>query len=322
MSSEQLDLFDQPIPPVVERLTFNQLMRLFKRAHWDRKKEAARQTALCNYMVEFFDGRPIEAIGRQDTINLITWLRTKKNLGAWMLIKARGIMRLMFNLAEIWREDGFVEGHDVHALALPRKNPTFKVPAIRAPKPQLFLFPFEFRGYIRAARKVGDWGFEAAFKMGLWFRLSPIDLENLNDDEIDEQAFEIRVHRRHTITDINPTGCLQVIKLTEKAWALIDRCRRARRPGEKLILPIQLNKRRRFAKIRKAAVAAGFRDMTLSALRRAATDYLLEKGYSKETVADAAGHTTTKMLDPHYSRKKHAPHRYAVTNELVESFSG
>lgn len=319
---QQLDLFDQPLPEVVTRLTFNQAMRFFRANHWDTKKGAAKTDSLCRYMVEFFDGRFIDLIGRQDTVNLLNWLRLKKGAGAWYLIRARGILRLLYNRFDIWKEDGAVGGHDLSGLALPRRNPTFKVPAPQPPKPQVFLSPFEHRGWIRAARGAGDLGFEAAFKLGLWFRLSPIDLENLNDDEIDEQAFEIRIQRRHTITEKTPAGAPQVIKLTEKAWALIERCRRYRKPGDKMILPIRVNKRRRFAKIRKLAVASGLRDMTLSVLRRSASDFLLERNFPVDAVSDALGHTTDKIVNFHYSSKKRAPHRGKITTELVDAFGG
>lgn len=321
MSAEQLELFNQPIPEVIERLTFNQFMRLFKALYWDKKKESKRTGSICNYMVIHFDGKFIDTMGRHETLSLLNWLRTVKNYKAWSLIKARSILRLMFNVIEIWKEDGLVGGYDFTSVRLPRKNPTFKVVMPTPPRPTLFLNPMEFRGWIKAAKKAGDFGFEAAFKLGLWFRLSPIDLENLNDSEIDEQAFEIRVHRRHTITDRNPEGCLQVIALTEKAWAFINRCRQYRKKGETKIIPIQINARRRFAKIRKIAREMGLRDMTLSALRRSGADYILEKGYTKDAVSDALGHTTDKIVEKHYASKKRAPYRREITAELVAGFT-
>jgi len=321
MTDHQLNLFDQPLPQRVERLNYTQAMRLFVRFHYGKLRSSSRHDALVRYMEEFFYVKPIETIGRQDTINLLKWLKEEKKQGAWGIIAARGIQRLLFNKLELWKEDGYLGEYDLRALQLPRKNPTFQVPVPKPTRPQVFLNPMEFRGWIKAARRADDFWFEAAFKFGLWFRLSPIDLENLNDDEIFDNDMEIRVHRRHTKTDRQPDGCLQVIELTEKAWALIERCRRYRKPGTKLILPM-INKRRRFAKIRKIAKSMGLKDMTLSALRRSASDHLLEKGFPKEAVADGMGHTTTKMLDPHYSRKKHAPHRRILTRELVSSFNG
>jgi len=61
-------------------------------------------------------------------------------------------------------------------------------------------------------------------------------------------------------------------------------------------------------------------DATLSAFRRSASDFLLEKGYSREAVADALGHTTEKIVDAHYASKKHAPYRRDVTHDLVVNF--
>jgi len=316
----QLDLFDQPLPHAITRLTFNQGMRLFQELHWFRTRQGKNSESLCRYIVVFFEGRSVDNIGRQDTFNLLAWLRTEKKQGGWSLIKARAIVRLMYNKLELWKEDGIVGPYDFTGVLLPRKNPTFKVPTPKPPKPQLFISPFEFRGWIKAARKAGDVVFEAAFRFALWFRLSPIDLENLNDDEIDEQAFEIRLFRRHTKTALNPGGCPQTIELTEKAWALINRCRQHRRPGEKLILNM-VNKRRRFAKIRKIAREMGLRDITLSVFRRSASDHLMEQGFSKEAVADSLGHTTEKIVDFHYASKKRAPFRRQVTEELTTKFT-
>lgn len=321
MEGQQLDLFDQPTPELIEKMTFNQFMRLFKRVHLDRKKEGPRLEALCRHMVEFFDGRMIDTIGRQDTRNLLNWLRASKNLGPWTLIKARSVLRLMFNLAETWKEDGFIEGHDTSRLSLPRKNPTLKTERPKAPRPEIFLSPFQFRGWIKAARQANDLGFEAAFRFGIWFRLSPIDLENFNDDEVDNSAFEVRIRRRHTKTDKDPAGCLQVIKLTERAWAWIERCRRFRKAGEKRIISISVNKRRRFAKIRKIAVGMGLQDVTLCVFRRSASDYLLSKGFAKGSVADSLGHTTEKMVDAHYSRMRYSPDRLKITTELLKTFN-
>lgn len=314
------DLFDQAIPERPESLTFNQGMRLFRLLHWDRKDTAPQNESVCRYLVEFFDGRMLHLIGRQDANNCLTWLRTTKVLGAWSLIKARMILTLLFNKFDEWKEDGVAAGYNFSGLALPRKNPGKMATKVAAPKPTVFISPWEFRKWLKMAVKANDDGFAAAFKLGLWCRLAPIDIEHLNDSEVDDEAFEIRVYRRHTKTDKNPTGCLQVISMTEKLWAEINRCRRFRKPGETRIIPIQVNKRRRFAKIRKLARAHGMRDITLGVLRRSASDFLLEENFSADAVADAMGHTTTKVLDHHYSSKKRTPFRREISQKLTESF--
>ncbi len=232
------------------------------------------------------------------------------------------MQRLMFNMAEVWRDDGFVHGHDLRNLQLPRVNPTFKTDPPAKSRPETFISPSIFRSWIKACRAADDLAYEAAFKFAVWFRLSPIDLKNLNDDELDEEAFELRIRRRHTITDKNPHGCLQVIKLDEQSWAMIARCRRFRKPGNKLLFDIQTNGKKRFLKIRKIGMKMGLRSITLSVFRRSASDHLLAKGYQRSHVADALGHTTEKNLDPHDSSKRHAPYRGQITRELTGAFRG
>lgn len=320
MSGDQLELFEQRPPTLIDTLIFNQAWRLFFELHWSRRKESTRADALCRYIVAFFDGRLIHTITRQDGENLIHHLKTHRNQGPWSLIKARTILRLMFNKLEQWRDDGYAGDYDVSRLLLPKRNPGKAIPSIKAPKREVFHSPFEIRSWIRLARRVGDDGLVSILRLGLWLRLSPIDLEALDDSEIDEEAFEVRIHRRHTKTPRNPVGCLQVIPMTERVWAEINRCRRYRKPGETRVLYF-VNMRRRFGRIRKLARALGMRDLTLGAFRAAAAAALEKGGFDIRTIAQGHGHTTTKMMESHYLPNRN-PHLRKATQELVKKFDG
>ncbi len=318
LSGEQLELFDQRPPSIVETLTFNQAWRLFFDLHWSRRKEASRAEALCRYIVAFFDGRLIHTIGRQDGENLIDHLSKVKRQGPWSLIKARSILRLIFHKLEQWKDDGYAGNCDVSRLLLPKRNPGKAIPAMVTPRRVVFHSPFEVRGWINLARLAGDEGLVSTIRLGLWLRLSPIDLEHLDDSEIDEEAFEVRVYRRHTITPKNPQGCLQRIPLTEKVWGEIARCRKYRRPNETRIL-YWCNMRRRFAKLRKMARAKGMRDITLGAFRAAAAAALEKDGFDIRTIAQGHGHTTTKMVESLYLPDRN-PHLRKATGKLAEIF--
>ncbi len=293
------DLFDQPLPAVVETLTFNQAWRLFYELHWSKKKNSTRSDAIGRYILAFFDGRLIHTIGRQDGENLMHHLRVFRKQGPWGQIKGRTILNLMFSKLEQWRDDGWAGDRDFSKVLLPRRNPGKAIPVIKAPKRAIFHTPFEIRGWIKMARQVGDERLVSIIRLGLWLRLSPIDLEALNDAEIDEEAFEVRVYRRHTITPRNPVGCLQTIPLTERCWGEINRCRTHRKPGVATILDFS-NIRRRFSKVRKLARERGMRDLTLGAFRAAAAAALELGGFDIRTIAQGHGHTTTKMMENHY----------------------
>lgn len=313
-----MDLFDQPIPSAVTRLTFNQAMRLFTSIYWRTKKMHKNTKSFERYLVSYFDGRFIEAIGRQDVENMRTYMHQRHSLGISAVNKCHMIMELLYNKLEDWKEDGWADGYDFSGLTLPRRNPGALVDKVKEPAGTRFITPWEFRKIYHFTLNLGDHELADMIRFGIWSRLSPIDLLNLNDSEINETRFHLEVYRRHTMTTKNPLGCLQVVPLTEKMWGLIERRRRYRNKGETKIF-IAKNMRRRLAKIRKLAINAGMEDFTLRDLRRSGSGHLHEKGVDLETRADGLGHRTTRMTKAHYTPNT-KPHLKKSSEILVESF--
>lgn len=313
------DLFDQPIPAQPEILFWPQFWRLFDEHHWRYLKESSRAGALIRYILAEWQGRAFHLIRAQDADNLLKILATKYGQGPWSLQKARMIIRLVFNKAERWKEDGGVGNVDLTRLLLPRRNPGKHSTPIQSPPPIEHVSPWEYRTWIRLAREIGDRKLVAALRIGIWCRLSPIDLVQLDDSEVDETKFEIRVFRRHTRTSKNPAGVLQRIHLTERIWGEIAVCRQFRRPGVTGIID-QTNLRRRMAKIRKLAVARGIHTrFSLRILRRSAAQHLKDVGYDDGVIAEALAHTTTKMVRERYTVGA-SPNLKKATVEIVEVF--
>lgn len=306
---QQLDLFDQPISSKLDRLTFNQALRLFEEVYWNKKKMSERTKSSIRYLNSFFNGRNLEEIGRYDIENLRMHLsrnvynqRTNtRGLGVSAVNKAHMIITLLYNKFEQWKQDGWAGGYNFENLVLPRKNPGLLVKKAMEPQDDRFFTPWEFRIWIRLAKQIGDYRLADIIRFGIWLRLSPIDLREFNDDEIDEQNMVIRVYRRHTKTDKNPQGCLQVIPITERIWGRIQTCRRYRDPKENRILDFR-NDRRRLAKLRKAFRALGYRDFTWRHLRRSGSGHLFTKGVDFQTIADGQGHK-----DPRTTRRYYTP---------------
>ncbi len=324
--AEQLDLFAQPVAERIEFLTFNQAVNLFVAIYWNRKKMAASTRSTLRYLVSFFDGRLIHLIGRQDMQNVMHHLANnilncrngKMGLGPSAINKAKMIMTLLYRKLEEWKLDGVVGDHDFSRLTLPSRNPGLLVKRLNEEPDDRFYSPWEYRQWLRAARSIGDYGLVDAIRLGVWLRLSPIDLVELNDDEID--GMEIRVYRRHTKTDQNPKGQLQVCALTEKVWGLIERCRRYRNPGEKRILNL-VNKRRRLKRLRKKVIEMGGRDFTLRHLRKSGSGRLFELGYDIQTVQEGNGHASPRTTRKWYTPPRN-PNLRKATQKLVEEYSG
>ena len=314
------DLFDQPISAQPESLFWPQLWRLFHEHHWKKRKESTRAESIGRYILEFFDGRAIHLIRGQDVDNLLRWLELSKHQGPWSLIKARSIVRLVYNKLFEWVEDGGVGDIDLTKCALPKRNPGKSSTPIRVPPPIDHANPWEYRTWIKLARQIGDRKLVAALRIGIWCRLSPIDLIELDDSEVDEAKFEIRVRRRHTRTPKNPAGVLQTIHLTERIWGEISVCRQYRKPGTTRIIETT-NLRRRMAKVRKLARLKGITTaLTLRILRRSAAQHLREAGYDDSVLQEALGHTTTKMARERYTHGP-SPHLKKATAEIVKTFS-
>ena len=316
---EQLELFDQPLPEKLERLTFNQAMRLFVAIHWSKTKMGGKTGALVGHLVTFFDGRLIDTLGRQDIVNLRAWL-SKKGFGLAYVNKGHTITKLLYNKFYAWTSDGWADGYNFSKLKLPKMNPADMVPKPRDPARERFLTPWEFKKLIKYSKQVNDWDLVDLIRMALWCRLSPIDLENLNDSEISESRFQIELRRRHTMTPRNPQGCLQIIPLKEKMWGLIHRRRQYRKPGDQRLLNFT-NIKRRLNKVRKKAVSEGMEDFTLRDFRRSGSGFLYEKGFSMDTIAEGMGHVDPKTTRQHYI-PKNRPHLAKPTEVLVEAFDG
>ncbi len=317
----QPDLFDQPVPECPDVLFWPQFWRIFEEHHWAYLKESSRAGAIVRYILAEWHGRAIHLIRAQDVDNLLKNLASHRLQGPWSLQKARMIVRLAFNKAERWKEDGGVGAHDFSRLQLPRRNPGKHSTPIQTPPPIEHASPWEYRTWIKLARKVGDRKLVAALRLGVWCRLSPIDLLELDESEVDEGKFEIRVRRRHTRTPRNPAGILQVIHLTEKIWGEIAVCRQYRKAGTTRLID-QTNIRRRMAKVRKLAAAQGITTrFSLRILRRSAAQHLKSAGYDDGVIAEALAHTTTKMVRERYTTGT-SPNLKKATKALVDTFGG
>lgn len=316
---EQLDLFDQPIPKVIRELTFNQASRLFLVIHWDRTKMSKKTGALIGHLNTVFDGRLIHTLGRQDIINMRDRL-SKMGYGTAYINKAHMLVKLMYNKFEAWKSDGWAEGYNFEDIVLPRKNPASMVNKPKDPARDRFLSPWEFRVLIRVAKRLNDWDMVDTLKLALWLRVSPIDLEEFNDDEINETNWQIQIFRRHTITPRTPKGCIQIIPLKEKIWGLIQRRRQYRNAGEKRILNWS-NFKRRFNRLRKAATEENIKPFQLRDFRRSGSGFLWEHGVDAVTVSEGMGHTTTKVWEHHY-KPKTRPHLRKSVDILIKAFDG
>lgn len=320
----QLDLFDQPIPLVVDRLTFDQAMRLFVAVHFGTKKMYLNCRAFIRYAVMGLGGQYLDTIGRADVQRLLMALAKpdaitlRRALGPSARNKVRMIIMLLFNKYYEWRDDGWAGGHDLRKLVLPNNNPASGTPHLEEPVDDRFFSPWEFRTWIRLAKRLNDFDMVNIIRLGVWLRLSPIDLENLNDDEIDEQNMRIKIYRRHTKTDKNPQGCVQIIPITEKIWGLIQTCKRYRRPGIKTILNFR-NDRRRLGKLRKLVRLEGYTDFTWRHLRRTGSGHLFKKGVDFQIIVDGQGHRDPRTTRRYYVPKENPGLRKA-TEILVKDF--
>lgn len=297
--SEQMDLFDQPIPEVITTLTFNQAVRLFVDFHWGKKPSYWKTKTYLDDLVSYLCGRLLHTITRQDIYELRDLL-AKRHVQASGQNKPHMILTVLMNKFEEWKEDGWVGHYDISGLHLPRRNPGLLVKRLKEPARARFIKPLEYRAYYKICLEVGYFDVAQAIRFGIWGHLAPIDLFSLNDSEIDESAWQIRLYRRHTKTSKNPQGSLQVIELTERMWAELARIRRFRKPGETTYFNI-VNRRRKLAKIRKMAISRGYPDFSWLDLRKAGSGYLYEKGVPREVRAAILGHSDPRVTDRHYT---------------------
>jgi integrase len=312
----QSDLFDQPIPEAPETLTFNQAMTIFRELHWGRKKMATKTGSFERYMIGFFDGRLIHGMGRLDCEQLRHHLTTTRGLKVSTVNKAHMILALLFSKLGQWQADGVAGGYDFTRLKMPRSNPGKAVKMPKVIPDQPFHDPFVIRRYIRLARQMGEEGLSLAIRLGWIFRVSPIDLWELNDAEINEERMEIRIWRRHTKTERTPQGALQIIKLTESAWGAINRAREFRKPGETRIFTwTEAQRRRKLRRLRTRAKKEGLPGVNWLDLRRGAGGYLDEKGFDVRDRKDALGHTNEKTTITYYSKRVN-PRGRRFTEEL------
>lgn len=298
----QGDLFDQPIPERPEFLYWPQFWRLFVEHHWHRCVDATKHAAICRYILEMWQGRLLHMIREQDIKNLL-WDLSKPpySQGAWALIKARSIVHSAMECAISWQEDGGVGNVDLTRCQVPRRNPVTKKTRIQEPAPIDSLSPWEWRKWVRYAKQEDDDVLVSALRIGIWGKISPADLLELNDDEIFDDAMEIRLYRRHTKNPKTPGGQLQVIKMTERFWGEIERLRRFRCPGVKWLVNTT-NWRRRLAAVRKRAKDDGcFIRFRLQLLRRSGAQRLKDLGWDSKTNADGMGLTTPKVLEKRYA---------------------
>jgi hypothetical protein len=306
-----------------ETLLWPQFYTIFFDHHFHSCKDATYAAALIRYILIEWQDRPLHLTRAQDTENLLKVLRDKYGQGGWQLIKARAFIRNAINKAERWKEDGGVGPYDFSLLQLPRRNPGKFSQPVKEPPPIEKLSPWEWRLWMRVAKRLDDQVLMSMIRIGVWGRLSPIDLIELNDDEIFDDAMEIRLYRRHTRTPRNPVGCLQVIQMTEKFWAEIERMRRFRRPGEKRIFPLTHSQRRSHLDrarywANKWGINIRFR---LQLLRRSGAQRLKDLGVDDKTNADGMGLTSTRVLERRYAVGV-SPNLRRNTEQLVKEYSG
>lgn len=272
--------------------------------------------ALTEHLVRSFDGRSIETIGRQDVINMRRRLE-KMGYGIAYIGKAHMMLKLMYNKFEAWKSDGWAGGYDFSKLKLPHKNPATMIRKPKDPARDRFITPWEFKRLIKFAKRLNDWDMVDILKMGIWCRLSPIDLKEFNDDEVSENQWQIQLRRRHTIMPNNPEGSIQIIPLKEKMWGLIARRRQFRKEGDKRLLNF-CNFKRRFNKLRKLATEEGILPFQLRDFRRSGSGFLWNLGFDVKSIADGNGNTTT-ITERHYIPKTR-PHLNKQVAELVAHF--
>lgn len=324
LESQQLELFDQPlIAEVIYQLTFNQAMRLFEEFRWGKKKVAKQTEKIRKILVCFFDGRMLHTISSIDVENMIAYFlkyefEPGKTYGPSAVNKAHMTLTVMFNFYYKSKDHGWLGNHQVGELKLPKTNPGLLVKRLQEPARRRFITPLEFRAYYKIARQLGYLDIANAIVFGIWSALAPIDLFALNDNEVDESAWQIHVYRRHTKTDQNPRGSLQIVYLTEKMWALIDRQRRYRHPNEKRIFVIK-NRRRKLAKIRKIALEKKYQDFSWRDLRKAGSGLLHKEGYDDQVRADILGHQDPRMTRAHYTPLGN-PRARLATKHVEEAF--
>lgn len=331
MPDELLQL--DPLPEVIERLTISQALRFFIRVYWGEKKMYRNTRSFIRYIMAFFNDAAhperapgwIDRIGRGDMTALMQALAAGavpgqlQPLGASGRNKVLTILRLMYRLLEECRDDGWAYGHNWERLALPRRDPAKRVRKVREPKDPRFFSPWHFRIWIRLAKGRGDFDLANAIRLGVWFRLAPIDLLELNDDEIFDADMQILVYRRHTKNERNPQGEIQSIHMTEKQWGLLQTMRRFRRPGDKRIVN-KRNLRRRLRRLRDDFTKLGHSDFTLRHLRRSWSGHAHNKEVDIDTIAAGLGNTP-KTARAFYVPSS-TPRLRAVEAELAADFDG
>jgi integrase len=304
----QLDLFfDQPIPAVVKELTWKQAAKIFWIAHWRHKKFGVMGKSIWDNVDAFFEHRTLQTIGKQDVENLQRHLRMRKGrmkkgyLSTSSQNKVRMYVTLLFNKFYEWRDDGFIEGHDVSNLLLPKMNPGMRVARQKERPRDIVVTPWDFGRILVICRRLRYTNVAEILKFAVWLRMSPIDLRELSDHHVRDGSMQIVKGRGHTRTDSNPEGVIQQIPITERMWGRIRRLQLFRPPGVTRILDFT-NFRRRLNVVRRTARAEGLQDFQLRDLRRSGATYLLyDGGMDLKTVSKGLGHTSTKITESNYT---------------------
>lgn len=297
----QLDLFDQPIPTVVETLTWKQASRLFWLAHWRHKKFGVMGKSIWDNVDAFFETRPIHTVGKHDVeMLLMHLLRNKGYKSASAQNKARMYVALLFNKFTEWAADGFVEGHDVSGLKLPKLNPAERVARRKERGRDRAVSPWDFGRVLVICRRLRYENVAEILKFAVWLRMSPIDLRELADHHVHDRTMQVIKGRGHTRTDKNPEGSIHKVPISDRMWGRIRRLQTFRMPGNTLILDFT-NFRKRFEAVRRVAVAEGIQDFQLRDFRRSGATFLLyEAKMDLKTVSQGLGHSSTKVTEDFY----------------------
>ncbi len=316
----QLELFGRIVEQKAAELTFGQAFALFVEHHWKYKKtkKNRRTDRMEGRLESMFFGRMLHTFSRND-IHLMRKRMLDEGLSIFSINKAHMIMTVLFNKMYEWREDGWLGGHDLSGIRLPRVNPGELVPKYKEPGRERALVPWEVRRLYTFAKRLNDWDMVDIIRMAIWCRLSPMDIYGLKDAQIDEANFRIDIRRGHTKTDRNPLGELQRIPMTERMWGLIDRRRKLREPDSTLIFNFR-NFRKRLQKLRRYAMQHGIADFQLRDFRRTGATHLLESGkVDLKSVSKGLGHTTTRITEANYTPISDKGLRRS-TEILVEEF--
>lgn len=304
--------------PFVLRCPIDEGLWLFWDLYWKTttkgkgtKKSIVR---LIRYFKEISSLRYIDEIAKTHIIDLRKWL---KSLGfsTATINTHHMITTLCFNKFAEWKRIRIYKGYDFSKFVLPETNPGALVkkgheePKSSRPWPKRLIFKL-----IDIAYRLNDIFMAHYIEFSYLSGLRPSDLFRLEEKNIDF-AHKIAVGVQHkTITNSLPSGIPYTITLSEKMTLILKELISNRPKNQPLFWDQKYNYEswrrqvnRRFNVIRKAA---GAPHITPYSLRSSKATLLMDNGIDAETVREAMGWTTLRML-PVYAKRTLAHQRRA-----------